>query len=334
MPQFHAPTHSRALLSRAFLTATLATVVAFGSAGRARAQEVVVMVDGQPITQLDIDHRAKFIEMSTRKAPARQEVINSLIDEILEIREGKRFSVDPGAADVNDQFNTVAHNMGVDGEKLEQMLTSGGASPDTLKQKLKAQMIWGNLIRGRYKASLEIPDSDIEAQLQLHKNDSGNTTTQTGYDYTLRPVLLVVQRGSPEAAFEARKRDADALRARFNSCDDGIAFVRGLPDAAVRDQVVKSSLDLPQELRDILEKAGVGHLTPPEQTAEGIQMFAVCSRKETKNETPETKKMREEIFEKKFGARARRYLAELRKSAMIEYKTSQTEPPKNAPKTK
>ncbi len=290
MPQFHTPTRTRAFLSQAFLTAALVTTVALGSAGLAHAQEVVVMVDGQPITQLDIEHRAKFIEMSTRKAPPRQEVINSLIDELLEIREGKRFSVDPGAGDVNEQFNSVAHNMGVDGEKLQQMLTSGGASPDTLKQKLKAQMVWGNLIRGRYKASLEIPDSDIEAQLQLHKNDNPNAATQTGYDYTLRPVLLVVPRGSPEAAFEARKRDADALRVRFNSCDDGISFVRGLPDAAVRDSVVKSSLDLPQELRDILEKAGVGHLTPPEQTAEGIQMFAVCSRKETKNETPKPRK--------------------------------------------
>jgi peptidyl-prolyl cis-trans isomerase SurA len=318
---------------RALPATALAAAVVLGSACLARAQEVVVMVDGQPITALDIEHRAKFIEMSTRKAPSRQEVINSLIDELLEIREGKRFSIDPGNGDVNEQFNGVAHNLGVDGEKLEQMLTAGGASPDTLKQKLKAQMVWANLVRGRYKASLEIPDSDIEAQLQLHKGDAVSAT-QVGYDYTLRPVLLLVQRGSPEAVFEARKRDAEALRSRFNNCADGISFVRGLPETAVREAVVKASGDLPQELRDILDKAGVGHLTPPEQTADGIQMFAVCAKKETKNESPEAKKLRDEIFEKKFGARARRYLAELRKSAMIEYRTSQTEPPKNAPKTK
>ena len=32
-------------------------------------------------------------------------------------------------------------------------------------------MAWANLVRGRYKASLEISDSDVEAQLQLHKPD-------------------------------------------------------------------------------------------------------------------------------------------------------------------
>jgi peptidyl-prolyl cis-trans isomerase SurA len=331
MPQLQA--HSRA---GALATAVLALAMTLGANSFVHAQEVVVLVDGQPITQLDIEHRAKFMEMSTHKPPARQDVINGLIDELLEIREGKRFSVDPTASDVNEQFNSVAHNMGVDGEKLEQMLNSGGASADTLKVRLKAQMVWANLIRGRYKASLEIPDSDVEAQLQLHKPDATATptTNQVGYEYTLRPVLLLVQRGSPEAAFEARKRDADALRPRFTNCTDGVAFVRGLPETAVRDPVVKAAGDLAPELRDILDKAGIGHLTPPEQTSDGIQMFAVCAKKETKNESPEMKKMRDEIFEKKFGARARRYLAELRRAAMIEYKTSQTEPPKNAPKTK
>ncbi len=31
-----------------------------------------------------------------------------------------------------------------------------------------AQMAWTSLVRGRYKASLEIPDSDVEAQMHLH----------------------------------------------------------------------------------------------------------------------------------------------------------------------
>ncbi len=44
----------------------------------AHAQEVVLFVDGQPITALDIEQRAKFLEMSIHKAPTRQEVIDSL----------------------------------------------------------------------------------------------------------------------------------------------------------------------------------------------------------------------------------------------------------------
>ena len=131
---------------------------------------------------------------------------------------------------------------------------------------------------------------------------------------------LIVQRGAPDSAFETRKHDADALRLRFVSCADGVPFARGLPEVAVRDPINKSSADLPPVLRTILDNTEVGHLTPPEQTSEGIQMFAVCSKKESKTDAPGLKEVRDKMFEKKFGAKANRYLAELRRQAMIEYK--------------
>lgn len=304
---------------RAFLAIMLfAAAAVFVLVPAARAQEeVVVLVDGEPITSLDIQHRMKFMQMSTHKTPTRQEAIDALIDEILELREANRYGITPSDSDVDQAFNNVASHMGVDSQKLSQILANGGASAATLKQQLKAQIAWGNLVRGRYKASLEIPDSDIEAELKLHKGDQKD---DVGYEYIMRPIVLVVPRGSSDAAYQARKREADALRGRFTDCTDGVKFALGLPEVAVRDPVSKSSADLPQELRNILDNTDVGHLTPPEQTDEGIQMFAVCSKKESKTDTPEARKLREEMFQRKFGAKAKRYLADLRRQAMIEYK--------------
>jgi len=302
---------------RALVTAVLVVLGMLTFCPAARAQAVVLLVDGQPITALDIEQRSKFITMSTHKTPTRQEVIDGLVDEILEIREAKRYTIDPTDSDVNDAFNGVASNMSIDAQKLTQLLTNGGASAATLKQKLRAQIAWSSLVRGRYKASLEIPDSDVEAQMHLHDTGSEN---QVGYEYILRPVLLVVPHGSPDAVFDGRKHEAEALRGRFSDCTSGIPFARALREVAVRDPVSKSSSDFSEELRGILDKTDIGHLTPPEQTNEGIQMFAVCSKKESKNDAPGLQKMRDEIFQQKFGAKAKRYLADLRNAAMIEYK--------------
>ena len=283
----------------------------------ARAQQIVLLVNGSPITDLDIAHREKFIEMSTHKKPNRQEAINSLVDETLELKEAARYSLEVSDADVQSAYDNVAENMGVDAQKLTQILANGGASADTLKHKLKAQIAWTTLVRGRFKVSLEIADKDVEAELQLHTpQDNG----QVGYEYVVRPIVLIVPRGAPDAAYEARKRDADALRARFANCADGIPFAHGLPEVAVRDPINKSSADLPPALRTILNNVELGHLTPPEQTAEGIQMFAVCSKKESKTDAPGLREVRDKMFEKKFGAKANRYLADLRRQAMIEYK--------------
>jgi peptidyl-prolyl cis-trans isomerase SurA len=283
------------------------------------AQQVVAFVNGQPITALDIEHRAKFLQMSNKgKVPTRQEVMDSLIDEILEIGEAKHYGIDVPDSQVEESYKGVATRMGIDEPKLTQLLASGGASDDTLKRRLRAQIAWTNLVRGRYKASLEIRDKDVEAQLQLHKTEDKN---ETGYEYIMRPVVFIVPRGSPDAAYEARKRDAEALRSRFANCNDGVTFARALPDVAVRDQVSKYSSDLAQQLRQILDGTAIGHLTPPEQTAEGVQMFAVCAKRETKSDTPEMKEIREQMLQQKFGAQAKRYLDTLRRQAMIEYKT-------------
>jgi peptidyl-prolyl cis-trans isomerase SurA len=283
----------------------------------ARAQQIVLLVNGSPITDLDIAHREKFLEMSNHKKASRQEAINSLVDETLEIKEAARYSLDVPDADVQSAYDNVASNMGVDAQKLTQILSNGGAGADTLKHRLKAQIAWTTLVRGRFKVSLEIADKDVEAELQLHQPQDN---AQVGYEYVVRPIVLIVPRGAPDAAYEARKRDADALRGRFANCTDGIPFARGLPEVAVRDPINKSSADLLPALRTILDNVEIGHLTPPEQTAEGIQMFAVCSKKESKTDAPGLKEVRDKMFEKKFGAKANRYLADLRRQAMIEYK--------------
>jgi len=291
----------------------------------ARAQQIVALVNGQPITALDVEYRSKFMQLSTKKVPPRKEVIDSLIDEILEVNEAKRFTLEVPDADVDNAFTRIATSMGLDAQKFAQVLASSGTNADTLKRRLRAQIAWTSLVRGRFKASLEIRDSDVEAQLQLHKPDEKD---QVGYEYIMNPVVFIVPRGSPESALEARKQDAEALRVRFLSCNEGIPFARALRDVAVRDQVSKFSADLPQQLRGILDGTPLGHLTPPETTAEGVQMFAVCAKKETKTETPGMHEIRDQMFQQKFGVKAKHYLEDLRRAAMIEYKMPEDQVPK------
>lgn len=307
--------------ARPLATALIAAAAVIAGASMARSQQVVALVDGTPITELDIAQRTKLEQMGTPKPPSRQAVMNMLIDEILEIREAKQYSIDVPDSEVEQAYAGIADHMGGDAKKLTEILEHGGSSATALKNRLRAQLAWNALVRGRYKASLEIADTDVEAALKLHEDQNQDTTKKdVGYEYTMRPVILIVPTGSPPAAFEARKRDADTLRARFQNCADGIPFARALTDVAVRDQVLKFSADLPEQLRAILDGTEVGHLTPPETTSEGVQMFAVCGKRQTKNDTPGKKLIRDEMFEKKFGATAKRYLERLRREAMIEYK--------------
>jgi peptidyl-prolyl cis-trans isomerase SurA len=136
----------------------------------------------------------------------------------------------------------------------------------------------------------------------------------------LRPVLLIIPRGSPDSAIELRRKEAEALRSRFQSCDEGIAFARQLKDVAVREPIVRSSADLSPQLREVLDALAVGKLSTPETTQQGIEMFALCGKKQTKADAPGLKELKDEMYSEQFQAHAKRFLKELRSTAMIEYK--------------
>jgi peptidyl-prolyl cis-trans isomerase SurA len=287
----------------------------------AQAQNVVAFINGEPITALDIDQRSKLMEVSspTHKAPPRQEVLDELINEKLQIREGKRWGVEPSDADIDEAFaSTGQRTMHLNADQFAQTLTKMGVTPMTFRARLRAQLVWQSLVRGRYQSTLEIYEKDI-LQEMINKKTDGETAAS--YDYTLRPILFIVPPGSPATAFEDRKREAEGLRNRFRSCDDGLPFARALNDVAVRDQIVRSSADVPPALRQGLDSVPVGQLTAPEITKLGIEMFAVCAKDASKADNSAGKKQaRETLFAEKFDQVSKRYLQDLRRSALIEYK--------------
>ena len=67
----------------------------------------------------------------------------------------------------------------------------------------------------------------------------------------------------------------------------------------VRDPITKNSSELRPALRDILDKTEIGHLTAPETTPQGVELFALCAKKETKD-TPEKAQAREKLFAEQF----------------------------------
>ena len=131
---------------------------------------------------------------------------------------------------------------------------------------------------------------------------------------------MIIPPGSPESFVEARRRDAESLRARFQNCEEGLAFARALKDVAVREPVSRSSADLPLELRKVLDGVEIGKLTPPETTKLGIEMFAICAKKDSAaDNTPGKRQARDKIQNQRYEERAKQYLQEIRRGAMIEY---------------
>jgi peptidyl-prolyl cis-trans isomerase SurA len=308
-------TFSRDLL--ALIVGGVAALVLPACVSPLHAQTVVVMVNGEPITDYDIEQRSKLNFLTTHKQSSRQDIINELIDDRVKIKEAKKYGVDPTSSDIDQAFAGMSSRMRISSEQLAKSLESQGIRAETLKARIKADMVWTSLVRGRYKERLQVGESDVAAAI---KAEGGDEQQAQAFEYKMQPVVLIVPRGSAPAAVEARHKEAETLRSKVQTCNEANAYFRSMQNAAIRDLVVKTSADIPPNLRKVLDDTPIGHLTPPELTKQGVEMVALCARNPTTIDTPKKKEVREKMYAQKYEATSKSYLQEIRKAAMIEYR--------------
>jgi len=308
-------TFSRHLL--ALVVGSVAAIVVQAGISPLHAQTVVVMVNGDPITDFDIEQRTKLNFLSTRKTASRQEMLNELIDEKVKLKEGKKYGVDPTGSDVDQAFADMSSRMHLSPDQLAKTLEGQGIRAETLKARVKADLVWGSLVRGRFKERLQVGEKDVAAAV---KAEGGDEQQADAFEYRMQPIVLIVPRGSAQSAIEARHKEAETLRSRVQSCDEANNYFRSMQNAAIRAPVIRTSADIPPNLRKVLDDTPIGHLTPPEVTKQGIEMVVLCARKPTTIDTPKKKEMRDKMYAQKYEATSKSYLQDIRKAAMIEYR--------------
>jgi peptidyl-prolyl cis-trans isomerase SurA len=282
------------------------------------AQTVVVMVNGDPITDFDIEQRSKLTFLSTHKQASRQDVINELIDERVKIKEAKKYGVDPTGSDIDQAYAGMSSRMRITPDQLTKSLESQGIRPNTLRARIRTDMVWTSLVRGRFKERLQVGEKDVATAVAAEGGDKDEQSN--AFEYSMQPIVLIVPRGSPQAAIETRQKEAETLRGKVQSCQEANSYFKSMPNAAIRETVVKTSADIPAPLRKVLDDTPIGHLTPPEITKQGVEMVVLCGRKPTTVDTPKKREMRDKLYAQKYEATSKQYLAEIRKAAMIEYR--------------
>jgi peptidyl-prolyl cis-trans isomerase SurA len=297
---------------RAGAAAALAAALLCAGHLPARAQ-IVAIVNGEPITATDIANRTKLVQLSTQKTPTKQEVLDELIDDHLKVQLSKRYIAEVPKREIETAYATIARRAGMSPQQFTEALTKSGISVDGLKARIHADFVWGQIVRGKFQGSLQVGDKDVFAALkEKNKQDAAGT------EYSLRPIVFLVPRGAAPGVYDARKRDAESLRGRFQGCEAGMRLAMAMPDVAVRDLIRRQSADLGAPQREVLDKTEVGRLTPPEITLQGVETFAVCGKESSTSDTPSRREVRDAMYNERYQTLSKKFLKELRTQALIE----------------
>eukprot|EP01037_Dinobryon_pediforme_P031289 gene31289-35712_t len=250
-----------------------------------------------------------------------QQATEEIIDEKLKFQEAKRHKMDASEAQVNQAFASIAARVKMQPGQLVQALASQGIDAATLKTRIKAQIIWQQLVVARFRQSVNISDHDVVSALQKQADAKGDKpqAEQTN-EYTLQQIVFVVPASAGKAGLDARMKEAERFRANFAGCATTVEQAKAYKETVVKTLGKRTEDELPGQFVAALAETPAGKVTKPQPTPNGAEVLAVCERKEIQANLLARSKAEEDLREKEGQVMTRQYIQELRRFAVIEYK--------------
>jgi len=276
----------------------------------AQAQSIVAVVNGTPITNVDIEQRMKLLHV-LRKPAGRDAALQSVIDDNLKLDETNKFKIKAGDAEIGQQMAKTAASLKMAPEALLAAMRGAGISENHIKDHFASDFTFRMLLQAYHKG-VEVSETQIRAELA---KEGGKAAA--GTEYVMRQVVFALPGSASIEKINGRMHEAEQLRTRFTDCGSGVPLARGMDDVAVLDEVRRNANQLSQAQRDLLDKTPAGHLTAPSRSSEGVVMIAVCSKSTSNDDTGARNAISERILAGEIEAEGAKMLEELRSHAVI-----------------
>jgi peptidyl-prolyl cis-trans isomerase SurA len=302
-------------------TALSQTIAGFGvvfaalcfCASAARAQTIVAVVNGTPVTNVDIEQRIKLLHI-LHQPNGRDAALQSVIDDNLKLDETNKFKIRASDQEIGQQIARAATKMKMAPEALLTAMRGAGISEQHIKDHFASRYTFHSLMMAYHKG-VEVSETQLRAEIAKEGGKSA-----AGTEYVVRQIVFAVPASANIDKINGRMHQAEQLRSRFSDCDSGLPLARGMDDVAVKEEIRRNGTQLSQALKQLLDKTPAGHLTPPQRTPEGVEMVAVCNKTASNDDTAIRATIAERLIADEVDAEGEKKLQELRTHAVIQKK--------------
>ena len=295
----------------------------FGNAAPAWAQaeqSIVVLVNDDPITVYDVEQRQRFLAVTTQEQPSpalKKKATDMLIEERLQIQQAKKLGITPSEEDVTKVLAGMAKNNNMNPEQLGAALGQMGVNIKTLRDRIRAQVVWQDLIRKKFRRDVSIAETDVDKALGSGADAEAPKEETT---FQLRQVKYEIPTDANQASIAKLLAAVESVRAKVQSCSNLSSFtkdMKGFKIKTLQDQLPGS---LGQPMRTLVMNAKIGQMTPPTLSGSAIEAYAVCGKHATKGDPEKRQQTETKLLEEELGIRAEGLLRDMRQGAFIEYR--------------
>lgn len=201
-------------------------------------------------------------------------ILESLIDETLQLQEAKRQSLTITDAEVSQAIGALSATVPQSKTTLQELVRARGLSQRSLEQQFRAQLAWGRVVQRKLRRNVSISQDEVSRAQLAEATAPGATELQ------LASLTLPIT--SPQEA-DAVNAQAKAIAARLAKGD---TFKQIATQESARGKTVLGAPGwvaeetLPPMMQQTLRELKPGEVTPPLNIGNAIQFVQVLERRE------------------------------------------------------
>lgn len=238
--------------------------------------KATALVNGDVITQTDVDQRMAFLSIANGQAippdqvdALRQQVLRNLIDETLEIQAAKAEDIVVKPSEIDRAIERVAQNAKQTPDQMADYLSSHGSSMSSLRRQVEGEIAWQRLQRAKIEDNVSVGDDEVKAILDRLNASKGTE------EYRVGEIFL-----SATPSTESQTMDnANKLLDQLKNGASFAAYARQYSEASTA--AVGGDLgwvrpeQLPAALASVLREMGPGTISKPIEVNGGVSIIAV-----------------------------------------------------------
>ncbi|WP_455478891.1 SurA N-terminal domain-containing protein [Bartonella sp. B10] len=241
---------------------------------------IVVTVNGNPITNYDIQRRIAFLKLQQKQGDLFTQAKNELINEVLKNTEVRRHNIEVSDNEVDSTFENFATQNHMTVDQFSQILVQSDITIQHFKNYIHGQIGWGRLVNARYQAETSMI-TEQEAVRRILKNGGVKPSTN---EYTLQRIIFVIPAHRRSEIFEKRKKEAVNFRTNFQGCANTQKQAKGILDVTIRNLGKFLEPQLPRGWEQDIHETPAGKMTKLQETTNGIEALAVCKIERVSND--------------------------------------------------
>jgi peptidyl-prolyl cis-trans isomerase SurA len=261
---------------------------------------------------------------SSMKGKLKKKILKELIDERIQLQQANKLGVALTDEDLDERLEQIAKNnknkktgKSLTKKEFLNSLKKMGIPVREFRNRMKAKGSWIRVIRRKFQFQVNIGDQDVDRLI----NTQSKETVKLKTVYTLQRVRLSMSSSADEKTKTERLIKAEKLRQIVTSCKHLKKAVSRINGASLKPLGTKTPDSFPHTMRAYLIHTKKGHLTPPTMTSSGVELYAVCERKQRRiADKSKRLAVKEKLRQQEFEVLARRHLQDLRQEASIEYR--------------